>query len=160
MGRKTRTGERRGRAREGERSGEDRVAKAVARIAERVRHGGGAGSGGPGRGRGPVGASSRSPEFLVYYTEMIDRIRDAWVWAGDDRDLEVKVRFRITATGEIADLRVTRESGDPAYDESVLRALRAVRALAPPPAAYRRDFEDVELTFRPADLQSAPGSSE
>ena len=29
--------------------------------------------------------------------------------------------------------------------------------LAPPPQAYRKDFADVELTFRPADLRRPSG---
>jgi TonB family protein len=84
---------------------------------------------------------------------MIARIRAAWAWAGDKPGLVVKVRFRILDDGTIAELRVTEPSGDGSYDASVLRAVRATSPLAPPPAVYRKDFADVELTFQPSDLQ-------
>ncbi len=45
-------------------------------------------------------------------------------------------------------------SGDPSYDASVERAVKRASPLGPPPVAYRKDFADVELTFRPADLAS------
>jgi TonB family protein len=111
-----------------------------------------------GMGPGAGGAGKvRGLEFLLYYNQMIARIRGAWAWAGGKPNLVVRVRFRILEDGSIADLRVTEPSGDGSYDASVLRAVRAVSPLAPPPAAYRNDFSDVELTFQPADLQQAPG---
>lgn len=92
----------------------------------------------------------------MYYNEMIERIRSAWVWTGDGRaDLEVMVRFGITEQGELVNVVLSKSSGNPSYDQSVLQALRAVRRLRPPPPAYRNDFADVELTFRPGDLQSS-----
>jgi TonB family protein len=110
-----------------------------------------------GIGPGAGGAGKvRGLEFLLYYNQMIARIRGAWAWAGGKPNLVVKVRFRILDDGSIADLRVTEPSGDASYDASVTRAVRAVSPLAPPPAAYRNDFADVELTFQPSDLQ-APG---
>jgi len=98
----------------------------------------------------------RGADFLLYYNEMIRRIRDAWVWVGGSPSLEVEVRFRITGAGDIVDLRVLRPSGDRSYDQSVLRALRAVRNLGPPPERHRQTFSSVQLTFRPADLERRP----
>jgi len=88
---------------------------------------------------------------------MIERVRRAWVWGGGRPDLEVTVRFGVTAQGEIINVTPVSRSGDPSYDQSVLQALRAVRRLRPPPEAYRNDFANVELTFRPGDLQTSPG---
>lgn len=96
----------------------------------------------------------RGAEFLLYYNEMITRIRDAWVWVGGATNVEVKVGFGIMDDGRIVDVRLLERSGDASYDESVLRAVRGVGRLAPPPERYRRDFSDVELTFRPSDLQA------
>ncbi|MEI8359315.1 MAG: energy transducer TonB [Deltaproteobacteria bacterium] len=106
----------------------------------------GGGAGGAGRVRGV--------EFLLYYNQMIARIRAAWAWPGTNNRLAVKVHFRIAEGGTISDLRLTRASGDESYDASVLRAVRAVSPLGPPPPAHRADFSDVELTFQPADLKS------
>jgi colicin import membrane protein len=153
------------------------ISEAMERVRERVQGGGGPGAGGAPQGRaGGVGAGGSGPggaggglgngfgtgdgtgelrgaDFLLYYNEMIARVRDAWVWAGGAGDLEVKVAFGVTADGDIVGLRLVQPSGDRSYDESVMRALRAVRNLGPPPERHRAAFADVELTFRPADLE-------
>ena len=87
---------------------------------------------------------------------MLERIRDAWVWAGRRPDLSVTVGFAVSDQGGLSRIRVVEASSDPSYDASVLRALRAVRVLPPPPLAFRRDFRDVELVFRPSDLGRGP----
>ncbi|MFM7144537.1 MAG: energy transducer TonB [Alphaproteobacteria bacterium] len=106
----------------------------------------GGGAGGAGRVRGI--------EFLGYYNQMLSRIRGAWAWPGEGTRLAVKVRFRIAADGRVEDLRLVEPSGDSSYDASVLRAVRAVSPLPPPPARHREDFSDVELTFQPGDLKT------
>jgi TonB family protein len=157
-----------------------RIAEALARVQQRV--GGdageqkpavasargpaaGGGVGGPdapdasrrvGIGPGAGGAGKvRGVEFLLYYNQMLSRIRGAWVWTGGGSDLEVKVRFRILEDGNVVDVRITQASSDSSYDASVLRAIRGVSPLDPPPARYRDDFSDVELTFHPSDLKTA-----
>lgn len=104
---------------------------------------------GPG-GRG--GGIVKAIEFLVYRNQMLRLIRDRWTWVGKRTDLEVTVRFGIRENGEIAGLKLTRASGDPTYDDSVIRAVTRASPLPPPPENYRKEFGDVELTFRPKDL--------
>jgi colicin import membrane protein len=137
---------------------------AAARVAEmaaalnRVRQGragSGAGTGadsGGGVGHGS-GGTAMDPEFAAYYGLMLERIRDAWFWPGRRPNLKVTVGFRVGVQGRLTGIRVVQDSGDRSYDGSVLRALRAVNPLPPPPTAYRRDFADVELIFHPADLE-------
>lgn len=108
---------------------------------------------GMGPGRGGAG-EVRGAEFLLYYNQMLARIRESWVYTGGARTAEVKVRFRINDDGTIAELRVVQPSGDAPYDASVLRAVRGASPLAPPPEKYRADFADVELTFQPGDLKT------
>jgi TonB family protein len=108
---------------------------------------------GIGPGRGGAG-EVRGAEFLLYYNQMLARIREAWVYTGGATTAEVKVHFRINDDGTIADLRVVQPSGDSPYDASVLRAVRGASPLAPPPQKYRADFADVELTFQPGDLKT------
>lgn len=117
-------------------------------------------SAGPGEGAGAaaVGAGGRgggivkAVEFLVYRNQMLRVIRDRWTWVGKRSDLEVTVRFAIRENGEIERLRIIRASGDPSYDDSVVRAVTKSSPLPPPPENYRKEFMDVELTFRPKDL--------
>jgi TonB family protein len=109
-------------------------------------------------GEGPGGGGTvRGLEFVVYYNQMLNRIKERWTWVGTRGDLRVTVHFSILPSGEITNIRLGERSGDQSYDGSVERAVRAAGPLPPPPEAYRSDFASVELTFRPADLQR-PGN--
>lgn len=111
----------------------------------------GVGAAAPGSG-GAGGGIVKAFEFLVYRNQMLRVIRDRWTWVGPRSDLEVTVRFGIRENGQIVGLRIIRLSGDPSYDDSVLRAVAKASPLPPPPENYRKEFMDVELTFRPKDL--------
>ncbi len=112
----------------------------------------GGGAVGPGKnGRG--GGLLKGFEFLVYRNRMLHLIKEQWTWVGKLSDLEVTVRFGILENGEVNGLRVVEASGDPTYDDSVLRAMRKAAPLPPPPDDYRKDFMNVELTFRLKDLR-------
>lgn len=102
-----------------------------------------------GRGGGIV----KGVEFLIYRNRMLYLIRERWTWVGKRSDLEVTVRFGIQETGDIVGLRIVQPSGDPSYDDSVFRAVKKATPLPPPPESYRKDFMDVELTFKPKDLR-------
>jgi len=115
---------------------------------------------GPGKGQGAAvseqngrgGGILKGLEFLIYRTRMLYKIKERWTWVGKNSDLEVTVRFGIQENGEVVKLRIVEASGDPSYDESVIRAVRKASPLPPTPVVYRKDFMDVELTFRPRDL--------
>lgn len=104
------------------------------------------GSGGSG------GGIVKGVDFIIYYNQMRRVIRERWTWVGKRSDLEVTVRFGIQESGEVVGLKIDKSSGDPSYDDSVFRAIRRASPLPPPPESYRKDFMDVELTFRPKDL--------
>jgi len=113
----------------------------------------------PGEGAVALGKNGRGGgvvkgfEFLVYRNRMLHLIKEQWTWVGKVTDLEVTVRFGILENGEVIGLRVVEASGDPSYDDSVLRAMRKAAPLPSPPDNYRKDFMSVELTFRPKDLR-------
>jgi colicin import membrane protein len=104
---------------------------------------------GPG-GRG--GGVVKGMEFIIYQNRMLSSIKDNWAWVGQKSNLRVVVHFSIKDNGEITGLKIVQPSGDPSYDESVLRAVKKSSPLPPPPESSRKDFADVELTFRPKDL--------
>ena len=104
---------------------------------------------GPG-GRG--GGVVKGLEFIIYQNRMLSTIKQNWAWIGQRTDLRVVVRFGIKENGEIAGLKIIERSGDPSYDESVLRAVKKSSPLPAPPESHRKDFADIELTFRPRDL--------
>jgi len=111
--------------------------------------GAGAAALGPG-GRG--GGVVKGMEFIIYQNRMLSSIKDNWAWVGQKSNLKVVVHFSIKDNGEITGLKIVQPSGDPSYDESVLRAVKKSSPLPPPPESSRKDFADVELTFRPKDL--------
>jgi TonB family protein len=104
---------------------------------------------GPG-GRG--GGVVKGMEFIIYQNRMLSSIKDNWAWVGQKSNLKVVVHFSIKDSGEITGLKIVQSSGDQSYDESVLRAVKKSSPLPPPPESSRKDFADVELTFRPKDL--------
>jgi TonB family protein len=112
--------------------------------------GGAAGGGGGGGGGGD--GEVRGIEFVRYYEQMMSRIRENWVYVGEDQNLAVTVRFSIQGDGRVVNVRRSDSSGNPLFDQSVESAVRGVRDLGPPPAQYARDFSDVEVTFRAKDL--------
>jgi colicin import membrane protein len=150
-----------------------KLAEAIRGVEEKVEKSGGRGIGGaaaPGGGMGgsaqrldgPAGVGGEGPggggtlrglEFVVYYNQMLSRIKERWTWVGTRTDLRVTVQFSILPSGEITNIRLVERSGDQSYDASVERAVKGAGPLPPPPEAYRSDFADVELKFRPADLQ-------
>jgi len=101
-----------------------------------------------GRGGGVV----KGMEFVIYQNRMLSTIKTNWVWVGQRSNLRVVVRFNIKENGEIFGLKVVQASGNPSYDESVIRAVNKSSPLPAPPEAVRNDFSDVELAFRPEDL--------
>lgn len=114
---------------------------------------------GEGIGAAALGAGGRGGpgivkgiDFIVYQNRMLSTIKDNWAWVGQRSSLKVVVHFSIKETGEIVGLKIVQPSGDPSYDESVLRAVKKSSPLPAPPESYRKDFADVELTFRPRDL--------
>jgi TonB family protein len=120
---------------------------------EAISSGSGEGEGaaalGPG-GRG--GGVVKGMEFIIYQNRMLSSIKDNWAWVGQKSNLKVVVHFGIKDNGEITGLKIVQPSGDASYDESVLRAVKKSSPLPPPPESSRKDFADVELTFRPKDL--------
>jgi colicin import membrane protein len=104
---------------------------------------------GPG-GRG--GGIAKGMDFIIYQNRMLSTIKDNWAWVGGKSNLRVVVRFNIKDSGEIAGLKIVQPSGDPSYDESVLRAVKKSSPLPAPPESVRKDFAEVEISFRPKDL--------
>ncbi|MGH7851847.1 MAG: energy transducer TonB [Candidatus Binatia bacterium] len=103
-------------------------------------------------GRGSPAGVIKGMDFIIYQNRMLATIKENWAWVGQRSNLRVVVQFGIKENGEIVGLKIVQPSGDPSYDESVLRALKKSNPLPAPPENYRKDFADVEISFRPRDL--------
>jgi TonB family protein len=113
---------------------------------------------GPGEGDGAAalgqggrggGTAVRGAEFFTYQAKIVNTIKENWAWPGQKGSLKALVRFSIKDNGEITGLKIAEPSGDAAFDESILRALRKSSPLPPPPESYRKDFAQVEMNFQP-----------
>jgi colicin import membrane protein len=135
---------------------DERLAAAVGRAASRVQEQDAVGdsdapaSYGPGEGAGGI---LKGLDWIMYKNRVETLIRENWAWTGSDRSLEATVSFGISEAGEVVNVRVEQSSGDPTYDASIERAIKAVSPLPPPPEAYRQEFSQYELTFNAEFLQ-------
>lgn len=136
------------------------VERIKAQMKEQARDPGRDGLGGPtGGGSGPLtiggapgeggGGLVRGLEFIMYTEQVKRRVRDSWIVAEKKAGLKATVRFGIRPDGEIFAVELLKPSGDRAFDESVVRAVRQANPLPPPPQAYQQEFamQKVEVTF-------------
>ena len=120
---------------------------------EQISSGTGQGQGAASIGPGGVGGGVvKGMDFIIYQNRMLETIKGNWAWVGQKTNLIVVVHFGIKDNGDIIGLKIVQPSGDLSYDESVLRAVRKSSPLPVPPESYRKDFADVEISFRPKDL--------
>jgi TonB family protein len=113
-----------------------------------------------GRGYG-VGAGTgssgilQSAEFLLYCQTIKKRIQDAWNFAGTNSKLTATVTVGINSDGSLNAVRVSDASQDPAFDDSVVRAIRLAAPFPPPPEKYRDQFADgVPVIFNLGALEN------
>jgi len=113
-----------------------------------------AGSGfGIGSGSGSMGTLT-DPQYLLYFHTVQQQVKDAWTFPGGSNDLSADVEFSIGADGTLNSVKIAKTSGDSAFDDSVLRAIRRAAPFPPPPDRYRSQFSDVVATFKLGELKS------
>lgn len=113
---------------------------------------------GKGMGVGPGSGSAgiqQDPEFLLYYQQVQKKIKEAWSFAGNNPDLTATVTFGINPDGSLNSVKVIDSSREPAFDDSVVRAIRRAAPFAAPPDKYRNQFAGgVEAVFKLGELSS------
>jgi len=96
------------------------------------------------------GTASVTPEVAAWLRAARLHVRQAWVLpAGFRREpLETQIEVELDAQGNVlSEPKVVRRSGNPWYDESVVRAVQKASPLPPPPEAGTWPF-----VFKPEDL--------
>jgi len=88
-------------------------------------------------------------EFLTYTENIKQRVKDGWILPERRPGLTTIIRFAVEADGQVVDVELIEPSGDRAFDQSALRAVKKANPLPPPPSAYREEFvtQKVEITF-------------
>ncbi len=113
---------------------------------------------GVGAGTGSAGIL-QSADFLLYCQMVKKRIQDTWNFAGKNPKLTATVTVGINPDGSLNAVRVSDASRDPAFDDSVVRAIRLAAPFPPPPEQYRNQFADgVPVIFNLGALEGADES--
>jgi TolA protein len=88
-------------------------------------------------------------EFLTYTESIKQRVKDGWILPERRPGLTTVIRFAVEADGQVVDIELVEPSGDRAFDQSAIRAVKKANPLPPPPSAYREEFatQKVEVTF-------------
>jgi TolA protein len=109
---------------------------------------------GVGSGTGSMGIQ-QDPEFLLYYQTVQDKIKKAWNFFGGSNDLTATVDFSIGPDGTLTAAKIGNSSKDPAFDDSVIRAIKRAAPFPPPPEKYRDRFAGgIEAVFNLGQLKS------
>lgn len=106
----------------------------------------------PGGLPGGNGPARLPPEYLAYFRALDERVRSNWTvpdLAVKDRgSLFVQVRVAIEPDGRVSEVRMEKSSGNPYFDDSVLRAIRKASPLPVPPEQLRGTESRYEVGFR------------
>jgi len=123
---------------------------------EALSTGTGEGVGGSALGAGGRGGPGivKGMDYVIYQNRMLSTIKNNWVWVGPRSNIKVVVHFNIRDNGEIVGLKIVQSSGNSSYDDSVLRAVRKSSPLPALGENIRSGFSEVELAFRPEDLEA------
>ena len=117
-----------------------------------------------GRGTGPGGSTglpfsgdgAGRPIDLVtqrYWMDIGEKIRTAWGLPGSSfKKLQTEVTIKVRKDGKIVDINIDKRSGNRIFDESILRALKAVDPLPPIPASLNLDTIELPFRFRPEEM--------
>ncbi len=113
---------------------------------------------GVGSGTGSAGIQ-QDPNFLLYYQQVQESIKNAWSFTGGNPDSTATVEFGINPDGKLNSIKIKQSSRDPAFDDSVVRAIRGASPFPPPPDKYRQQFAaGMEAVFKLSDLKAGAPS--
>ena len=98
-----------------------------------------------------LAAAARDKGLAEYVNRIRAKVRQNWILPGDlQGNPECVFKVVQLPTGEVIDARLTKSSGNAAYDEAVHRAILKSSPL-PLPASGTPFYRELELTFRPKD---------
>lgn len=95
------------------------------------------------------GGKAHGLEFITYTENIKQRVKESWILPERRPGLTAIIRFAVEADGQVVDVELVEPSGDRAFDQSAIRAVKKANPLPPPPSAYREEFttQKVEITF-------------
>ncbi len=116
-----------------------------------------AGTGGGGvQGATGSGGLRRLEIIDIYKIEVAYQVERNWAFsqqlAGADKELEVRLLFKVMPNGEITDIRFTAPSGNSYLDDSAYRAIVKANPVSPHPTGVRAPYVTVGLRFTPEGI--------
>jgi colicin import membrane protein len=131
----------------------DHVNEAIAKLAEKQKEAGPETAGNEaGQRPGAAGIAMR-----MYQLAVEEWIKSNWSYpvalTNTAKNLETIVVLRVRSDGSIIESRITRNSSDPMFDRSVMRAIERSDPLPQFPEGYRKSQDDVEINFNLKDLE-------
>lgn len=103
-------------------------------------------------GQGMGGGELRPPEFFRYRDLLLARIKESWRWYDVNANFITQIAFEMQPDGTAKNVRVVKGSGNPTFDESVIRAVMKASPFPPPPeSVYTKYFKSVTTTFDPRE---------
>jgi TonB family protein len=139
-----------------QRTADEKLAALRARYGTGAAGGGSPGGGGPGGGTtgsgggGPLGDLQRI-RLQAYQERVYELIRAAWILPlpqEEARKLQATALLIVSRDGHVARFQLLKTSGNPMFDESLLRAIKQADPLPPLPEDYQGGTLEVELRFR------------
>jgi TolA protein len=106
----------------------------------------------------PAGGASKAnleAKYPAYYGVIRDKVQDNWIYPEGlkDNKISVIVSIKIARTGRLLDVSVEKSSGDPAFDSSLLKAVRKAAPFPPLPVDLEGSFLETGLRFCPGCVQ-------
>jgi periplasmic protein TonB len=112
-------------------------------------------AGGQGFGAAKIGGNAmgggivRPREFFIYFDILQGKLKEGWTWYDRSSVVVASVRITLAQDGTVTTSQITKSSGNPLFDESVLRAVRDASPVPPPPASVYQYFREVDIVFDP-----------
>jgi colicin import membrane protein len=91
-----------------------------------------------------------------YYAQIWSKVRQNWALPQSilaDKNLEAILDVRVLRSGEVADIRFEKRSGNSYFDQSAYRAIRKSDPLPPLPSWIQDSSVDLGIRFRSADYR-------
>jgi colicin import membrane protein len=99
-------------------------------------------------------AGLQQVRLRAYLERVREHIIDVWILPlpqEEARHLQATALLTFGRDGRIAQLNLLKTSGNPLFDDSVLRAIRQAEPLPAPPEDYGGEVVEMEMRFRPGD---------
>lgn len=116
------------------------------------------GGGGPAGGAGGGGGGPGQIEPIdIYNATVASQVQRNWAFpqqlSGADKNLSVKIAFKVMSNGDITDIRYVERSNNPYLDDSAYKAVMKSSPLGPFPPSVKKPHILYQLTFTPEGMR-------